>query len=231
MKDSWLFKGLLVAALLIISMAPMPSPLLAEVTAKAPKGLTAMSLNAKEMVGLMQNSHFSEAKKLLRTMNGEHRHLSKQQGKKFNERKQRELAVMHMWLHEIDLAIRNHSAIGGAIAANQLTAALIRYRNFTDSLAVATAWLAYLSREIELLNIENAADNASLLELRLIDAGATWQRLRSELLKNLRNKTLVINVDTLLNHLNSDRSEVSQVADARKLQQLVAQVGGLLPVK
>jgi hypothetical protein len=223
----WLRSLLLIALLAISAMAGTPHA--ENGLSVPPAGATELSSideTASQLVKLLLAGDFGQAAGQLQAIRGDFRQLHRQLEKEaYNERKQRELAVMHMWLREMEVAIHNHSAIGGAIAANQLTAALIRYRNLPDKMQTASQWLAYLAREIELLNMEDPKDNAGLLELRRNDAGATWQKLRAHLLKDLRNKTLVMNVDGTISRLNNnDGGGSAQIEDARRLQAQVKQI-------
>jgi len=146
-----------------------------------------------------------------------HNMRRKMKSRPFNERKERELAMMHAWLRVITVAIRNRSGIGGAIAANQLTAAMIRNERFPDTVKSSIAWLDYLSRDIVLLNMEGPKSNASLLAIRRDDITITWNHLRNLLLKNFRNKTITMNIDHLVKHLDTHLDRASQIADGKQL--------------
>ena len=145
----------------------------------------------------------------------------------YNERKERELATMHLWMRQMTIAIRNRSGIGGAIAANQLTASLIRYQDFPDAVKSSIAWLDYLSRDIVLLNMESPQQNASLLEFRRNDLEVTWHTLRALLLKDMRNKAVSLRVDAVVDDLAGHLDRASQIADGNKLQRLAVALAGL----
>ena len=153
-----------------------------------------------------------------------HRRASR---KPYNERKERELATMHLWMRQMSIAIRNHSGIGGAIAANQLTASLIRYQDFPDTIKSSVAWLDYLSRDIVLLNMEDPQRNASLLEFRRNDLEVTWHTLRQLLLKDMRNKAVSLRVDSVVDHLASHLDRASQIQDGNELQVLAGELAKL----
>jgi hypothetical protein len=139
----------------------------------------------------------------------------------FNERKERELAMMHAWVRVIAVAIRNRSSIGGAIAANQLSAALMRNQDFPDTVKSSIAWLDYLGREIVLLNMEDPKANANLLAIRRNEISSTWKHLRNLLLKDFRNKAVTMNVDHLVDHLETNLDPASQIADGKSLHDWV----------
>lgn len=175
---------------------------------------------AENLVDTFVHNDFGTAEKTVAAIRGRFRDMHKELASKpFNERKERELAMMHAWLRIIVVAIHNRSGIGGAIAANQLTAALMRNRDFPDTAQSSIAWLDYLGREIVLLNMEDPQANANLLALRRNDITMTWNHLRDMLLlKDFRNKSITMNVDHLVQRMNPPRDPTSQIADGKELR-------------
>lgn len=176
----------------------------------------------ENLVDSFVHKDFKTAAKQVTTIRKQFHEMHKQLAHKpFNERKERELAMMHAWVRVIAVAIRNRSSIGGAIAANQLTAALMRNRDFPDTVKSSIAWLDYLGREIVLLNMEDPKANANLLAIRRNEISSTWNHLRNLLLRDFRNKAVTMNVDHLVEHLDTHLDPASQIADGKKLNDWV----------
>jgi len=139
-------------------------------------------------------------------------------GAPFDERKSRELLMSYSWLRVITVDIKQHAWIGAAIAANQLSASIIRFLNYPTLRQRDTAWMDYLARELLLLNMEGATVNAQLLDARLADFSETWSRIRTSLIvKDFRNKPLVEQVDKLMHFLHTDKSSDATIATAKEL--------------
>jgi hypothetical protein len=219
-STAWLLAGILVFLSIPSAAAaavPMQNPQMARIETMAESVIDQFLHNdfkaAHHMLGMMRNA-FDDL----------HRRASR---KPYDERKERELATMHLWMRQMAIAIRNHSGIGGAIAANQLTAALIRYQDFPDAIKSSIAWMDYLSRDIVLLNMEDPQQNASLLAFRRNDLEVTWHTLRRLLLKDMRNKAVSLRVDKAVDHLASHLDRASQIADGNKLQALAGELARL----
>lgn len=172
----------------------------------------------ENLVDSFVHKDFKTAAKQVSAIRKQFREMHKQLAHSpFNERRERELAMMHAWVRVIAVAIRNRSSIGGAIAANQLTAALMRNQDFPDTVKSSIAWLDYLGREIVLLNMEDPKANANLLAIRRNEISSTWNHLRNLLLKDFRNKTVTMSVDHLVEHLDTHLDPANQIADGKSL--------------
>lgn len=204
-----------------------PTAAVARVTMQTPE-LSHIEDLAEGAINLFLKKDFKAAHQQLRTMRHAFDVLHREDARKpYNERKERELATMHLWMREMAIALDNHSGIGGAIAANQLTASLIRYQEFPDLVKSSIAWLDFLGRDVVLLNMENPKRNASLLEFRRNDILVTWHTLRQLLLKDMRNKAVTLRMDGVVNHLTTHLDQTDQIEDGHKLQTLIEQVDKL----
>jgi hypothetical protein len=204
-----------------------PTTANAKVTMQTPE-LAHIEDLAEGSINQFLKKDFKAAHQQLKTMRQAFDVLHREESRKpYNERKERELATMHLWLREMSIAIDNHSGIGGAIAANQLTASLIRYQDFPDLVRSSAAWLDFLGRDIVLLNMENPKRNASLLAFRRNDILVTWHTLRQLLLKDMRNKAVTLRVDDVVNHLATHLGQTDQIEDGQKLQAWIEKVDKL----
>jgi len=215
------FATLLACSLAVSWICVPPTPAKATVAMQTPE-LARIESMAEGGMGQFLHNDFKAAHKtvnhLRRAFDALHRRASR---KPYDERKERELATMHLWVREMNIAIDNRSGIGGAIAANQLTSALIRYQDFPDAVKSSIAWLDFLSRDIVLLNTEGPRRNASLLEFRRNDLQVTWHTLRRLLLRDMRNKSVTLRVDDVIDHLVRHPDKASQIRDGNKLLALI----------
>jgi hypothetical protein len=220
-------RTLIVAGLLAAWSSLPPTSARATVAMQSPE-LARSEAMAETAIDQFMHKNFKGANqslgKMRRAFDTLHREISR---KPYNERKERELATMHLWLREMAIAIDNHSGIGGAIAANQLTASLIRYQDFPDLVKSSIAWLDYLGRDIVLLNMEDPQRNASLLEFRRNDIQVTWHTLRRLLLRDMRNKSVTLRVDGVVDHMAGHLDQNDQIQDGNRLLALVAKMNKL----
>ena len=221
------FVSLLVFGIVSAWVSLPPTVARARVSMQTPE-LTHIEGLAEGVINQFLKKDFKAAHQQLGTMRHAFDVLHQEDARKpYNERKERELATMHLWMREMAIALDNHSGIGGAIAANQLTASLIRYQDFPDLVKSSTAWLDFLGRDIVLLNMEDPKRNASLLEFRRNDIWVTWHTLRRLLLKDMRNKAVTLRVDDVVDHLTTHLDQTDQIEDGHKLQVLIEQVDKL----
>lgn len=143
---------------------------------------------------------------------------------KFDERRTREMTMVYSWLRLVKINIHNNSMLGAAIAANQLSGEIVRFAQSESRRNWDAHWLAYLGRELTLLLLEGAEDNADLLDSRRSDALNTWQRLRQEIISNFRNKPLVEEGDQLLQRMTSNRDEKQAIELGRQLTDFMGKV-------
>lgn len=150
--------------------------------------------------------------------------------KPFDERHAREVSQAFAWLKLVSINQKNGSMIGAAIAANQLSAEMIRFQHSGSKKSWDAHWLGYLGRELMLLTMEGANLNAELLESRRNDAISTWQRLRLEIIKNFRDKPLVEEGDALFRQIGMDSTSDKLIRQGRQLaafaEKLSAQLEG-----
>jgi len=143
----------------------------------------------------------------------------------FNERKSRELLMSYSWLRVIAVDVKQHAWIGAAIAANQLSASMIRFINYPTLQQRDTAWMDYLTRELILLNMEAPSENTQLLKVRLSDMLETWKRIRKSLIENsFRNKTLIIQINTIIHTLETSKGSDITITTAKQLLNFVDKI-------
>jgi len=143
----------------------------------------------------------------------------------FDERNSRELIMAYSWMRIITVDIKEKAWTGAAIAANQLSASMIRFLNYPSLVQRDTAWLGFLAHEVILLNMESAKLNAQLLQARIIDLSETWSRIRRSILdKDFRNKTLVEQGDQSMHLLHAEKDIEAKIATAKVLLALVDKI-------
>jgi len=142
----------------------------------------------------------------------------------FNERRSRELMMAYSWLRVIALDLKQHAWIGVAIAANQLSGSMIRFTNYPTLRARDTAWLGYLGRDLLLLSKENPEANAELLNVRRAELVNTWKRVSKDLIKDFRNKTLVMRGGRLISEIEKDREPAQTIRLSRRLLDFVERI-------
>lgn len=135
----------------------------------------------------------------------------------FDERQSRELMMIYSWTRIISIDIRQRAWIGVAIAANQLSASMIRFTNYAHLIDRDLEWMDYLGRELLLLNMEDPKENNELLRVRHTDLKNTWQRVSKTLMLNFRNKSLVLEGDHLILELEKTNKMGQTISLAKKL--------------
>ncbi len=187
--------------------------------------LVAMKGTAEDMVDTALTKSAPATQKLYRKVHHElsrlHSHIDRLP---FNERRSRELVMAYSWLRVIAIDLKQHAWIGTAIAANQLSASIIRFTNYPTLRKRDTAWLDYLGRELLLLSKENPRVNAELLNVRRTDLASTWQRVGKDLIKNFRNKTLVMRGDRLVGEIEKEHEPAQTIKLSGQLLDFVKQI-------
>ncbi len=190
-------------------------PMLADMQADA-ENIVDTAL-AKDVPGSQKLFH-----QIQQRMNQLHHHLA---GQAFDERRSRELLMAYSWMRVIALDLKQHAWTGTAIAANQLTASVIRFTNYSTLEQRDLAWMDYLARELLLLNMEDASANAQLLDARRANLVETWARIKTELIRNsFRNKPLVLRGDSLMHRLQKKPKPEGSMATARELMIFVDEI-------
>jgi hypothetical protein len=136
--------------------------------------------------------------------------------KNFNERSTRELFTAYSWMHLISIDLREHTWIGAAIAANQMRGETIRFTDFANLTLRDVAWMDYLSREVMLLSMEDMQGNRQMIDLRRNDLHDTWERVREDMIKDFRNKSLVMRGDHLIAGMQQATGRNQLIALARQ---------------
>ncbi|MDQ6967648.1 MAG: hypothetical protein Q9M14_03070 [Mariprofundaceae bacterium] len=116
----------------------------------------------------------------------------------YHEQLSRQLMMAYSWLRIINNEVTRKSWVEAAIGANQLRGMLIQASHYPTLIQRDLKWLDYLGKEIELLSMEDPKSNADLLMLRKATMENTWHRVRKELIKNFKNKPIVIQGDALI---------------------------------
>jgi len=215
---SWILVCIMLAAFPSVSAnaaSASMNPMLADMEADA-ENIVDTAL-AKDIAGSQKSFH-----KIQQRMNQLHQHLA---GQAFDERRSRELLMAYSWMRVIALDIKQHAWIGTAIAANQLTASVIRFTNYSTLQQRDIEWMDYLARELLLLNMEDAKANAQLLAARRANLFETWTRIKTALISNnFRNKPLVLRGDKLIHLLLDNHEAKTTIATARKLLDFVDEI-------
>ena len=201
-----------------IAIAPFMSASASEGSNKTKIVLSHIENNAERMV----NASLAKDAKTLQKIDVEiqqdigtlHEEL---EGQAFNERRSRELLMAYSWTRVIAMDIRQEAWVGVAIAANQLSASMLRFTSYSSLRERDIAWMGYLSRELLLLNMENPMLNAELLSIRQADLNSTWQRISRALIENFHNKPYVIEGKHLMLEMNKTKKPAQVIALARKL--------------
>jgi len=142
----------------------------------------------------------------------------------FDERRSREVIMAYSWLRVISVDLKQQAWVGAAIASNQLNASMIRFMQYPNADQRDIAWLDYLGREVLLLNMENADENAELLMVRLADLMNTWSRIKLVLIKDFRNKPLLIKGDELIRRLNHSKSPMQYIDESNNLLSFIKKI-------
>jgi len=138
-----------------------------------------------------------------------------------NEQRSRELLMTYSWMRVIDIEITDKSWIEAAVAANQLSGMIIQTSHFPTMMQRDIAWLDYLGREIKLLTLEDAKANSDLLNIRLITLDNTWKRIKTGLIKNFRNKPVLMQGDQLIMEIKESKTSTKTIDLADKLLEFV----------
>jgi len=134
----------------------------------------------------------------------------------FDERRSRELVMAYSWLRVIAIDVKQGTWVGVAIAANQLDGSIIRFAQFPTLRKRDIAWLDYLGRELLLLTMENPKANAELLAIRRSELADTWHRVKRDLIKNFRNKTLLMQGDDIVTKIEHGYNTARSINLARQ---------------
>ncbi len=206
------------------------TPVLSASVSQASEGLkttlASMEADAERIVDTALEKNTATSQTLYQNIQQQMQQLHHElEGRAFDERRSRELLMAYSWMRIIAMDIKQHAWIGTAIAANQLTASIIRFTNYPTLRQRDTVWMAYLSRELLLLNMEDPAANAQLLNARRANIIETWSRIRNALImKDFRNKPLVLRGDNLIHRLRDNHEPETTMATARKLLNFVDKI-------
>ncbi|TLS66253.1 hypothetical protein FE236_00810 [Mariprofundus erugo] len=183
-----------------------------------PATLADMEQHAEQIVGALLARDEATSRALYLQLTREMNLLDRQAlNNPADERRSRELLMAHSWMRVIAIETGDKSWIEAAVAANQLSGMIIQASHFPGLMQRDVAWLAYLAREMELLTLEDPVANADLLNLRLLTLESTWQRVGSELIKNFKNKPLLMEGDSLVAAMKASKSPAETVVLARKM--------------
>lgn len=148
----------------------------------------------------------------------------------FNERRAREMIIAYSWMRLISIDMKHSEWIGAAIAANQMRGEIIRFTDFTSNTLRDLAWMDYLGRDLMLLGMESRTDNLELIGLRKNQLDEIWKHVRIDMIKDFRNKPLVVRGDQLMLRMDAEsntdelidltRSELGLVQDLKKAHTL-----------
>jgi len=213
-----------IALLAIFVFPSLPAPA-SEASGNISSILVYMESNAEDIVDAALAKNAPATQKLYQKIHNEliqlHNHMDKLP---FDERRSRELVMAYSWLRVIAIDLKQHAWVGAAIAANQLSASIIRFTNYPTLRERDTAWLDYLGRELLLLSKEDPKVNSELLNVRRADLANTWQRVSKDLIENFRNKTLVMRVDHLIGEIEKERAPAQTIKLSSQLLDFVDRV-------
>jgi len=139
----------------------------------------------------------------------------------FDERRSRELIMAYSWLRVIAIDLRQQAWVGAAIAANQMNGEIIRFINYRNENLRDIAWMDYLARDLMLLSKEDSKENLSIIDLRKSQLVLTWQRIRSELIKDFHNKSLAMKGDNLIRQIKQEKNVDHLIQHAVDTQSLI----------
>ncbi len=195
-----------------------------EIPGDTPSTLLSIESNAEGLVGAALARNIPATRKLYRNIQHGLARLHQHIGVlPFNERRSRELVMAYSWLRIIAIDLRHHAWVGAAIAANQLSASTMRFANSTLRKR-DIAWMGYLGRELLLLSKEDPLRNAELLNVRRADLANTWQRVSKDLIKDFRNKTLVMQGGRLIGEIEKERRPAQTIALSSQLLKFVDRI-------
>lgn len=212
----------------MMNMRLMPVMLLGFFALASPAMASGIKASQAKIVGLMEGQAEALVDTLLKhDQAGSERHYKLLQSnlnqlharlehKNFNERSTRELFTAYSWMRLISIDLREHTWIGAAIAANQMRGETIRFTDFTSLSLRDVAWMDYLSREVMLLSMEDMQGNKQMIDLRRSDLHDTWERVREEMIKDFRNKTLVMRGDHLISGMQQATGRKQLIALAKQ---------------
>jgi hypothetical protein len=188
--------------------------------------IVSMESNAEDIVDAALTKNASTTQTLYQKIQHELMQLQKHINQQaFNERRSRELLMAYSWMRVLAIDLKQRAWIGTAIAANQLSASMIRFTNYPTLRQRDIAWMGYLGRELLLLNMEDANANAQLLNARRANLLETWSRIRKSLImKDFRNKPLVLRGDNLIHLLRDNHEPEATMATAKKLLDFVDEI-------
>jgi len=190
-----------------------------------PQILIQMQLHSQTMIDTLLNKELPQAiqqyEQLSREINQLHRLTTLSPN---DEHLSRELLMTYSWMRMVDIEINKQSWVEAAISANQLSGMIIQASHFHTLLARDLAWLGYLSRDIELLTLENSHSNSDLLNIRTITLENTWQRVSSELIREFRNKPLLLEGDALLSRLKQSAMPDQTVQAAKNINRFIQHI-------
>ncbi len=142
----------------------------------------------------------------------------------FSERRTRELFTAYSWMRLIAIDMRAHAWTGASIAANQMGGEIIRFTDFANLTLRDVAWMGYLSRDVMLLSMEDMQGNIQAIDLRRGELSETWKRVREELIKDFRNKTLVMRGDQIINSIQQADNSKALIDLSREEHKFVDEI-------
>jgi|UPI000380585F hypothetical protein len=210
----------------ILLLTPFSQVFASENTMEGKQLLSGIEEHAENLVdGALAHDSVTVQKSytsILQEMNTLHKII---ENASFDERTSREMMLAYSWVRVISIDINQHAWIGAAIAANQLSASMLRFIHYPTLLQRDTAWMDYLARELVLLNLENAKLNAQLLNARTADLSETWGRIQKSVIeKSFRNKPLVELGKKLILSIQSNKDAETSIATAKQILTLVDKI-------
>ncbi len=132
-------------------------------------------------------------------------------------------------LKEMKDALAGGAYVKAALAANQITMVMLPIEGFPTAEHREVALLDCLSREITLLNEDNPASRAPLLKERRDQIEATWKLLRPWYAAKKGAGKLMAEVDACVARIISATGAKQQIAEGRRLGDLVDSLERYLP--
>ena len=144
------------------------------------------------------------------------------------------LAMENSWFHQITIEMKemdDFPALSNAV--NQFSGELIIMTHFRHPYEKDVAWMDYLGREILLLNSNKkncVTNNIDLINIRKMELKKIWDKVKKVLLENKNNKSLIIEVDHLINRLMVESNNHKLVSTAQKELELVDNIEQALQI-
>ncbi len=203
----------------------------------AAKLLHQMESPAEDMLDAIVAKDFKKINKLFLELKQKMQELNQLNKKQQNfsiltEAQTKELAIENSWFSLITLELKEMDDLPAlSYAVNQFSGELVIMTPFEHLYQKDTAWMDYLGSDLLLLSKNEKNANPDLITIRKTELQKTWMRVRMTLMKNKQNKSLVMKIDDLINHLMQETDNKKLGSMAQKELELVDEIENALQIK